>query len=287
MAAPKRCRECGRLVIKISWSSLRTHETCRQRGYLQRQGKRGSLSDQRIFFPGNVTDRIVRYWLENDPLSHMGEMPDMVATFIDKTKIEMEAEGPMRWRNPTDRSDVHRGVEDALRKIEPSLLERVVPYRYTPDFSFDAPLSLPHPAGGQEQVRIIGRMDILVQDDKDQFWVYDVKHTTDDSYWKKTVAQLTFYDLSVRMLFGKKTTGVALLQPLCRERVKEFVISDDWRRQMLQRISAMAGDIWRGDNSPRRDFDECHFCNVKHACRKFNPLMQAGARSAETPSGVL
>lgn len=267
-------------MIRVSWSSLRTHETCKQRGYLQRAGRRSALTDQRIFFPGNVTDRIVRAWLLNDPLSHIGEMPDMVASFIDSTKEEVEQESPMRWRNAGDRSEVALSVEKAVRLIEPGLLERVVPFRYTPDFRFRAPLNLPHPAGGTEQVLILGAMDIIVQDDEDRFYVFDVKHTADDSYWKKTVGQLSFYDLAIRMLYGAKTTQVGLLQPLCRERVKLFNISDDWRRQMLQRVSGMASDIWRGDNSPRHDYSECHYCNVKHACSKFTPARRAGAEVA-------
>lgn len=286
MAKPTRCKRCGRLMLRVSWSALRTHETCKQRGALQRAGRRSNLEDKRIFFPGNVTDRLVRDWLLNEPLAHLGEMPDMVQHYIDRTKEETEEEGPMRWRHASDRDEVAKSVEEAVRKIEPALLDRVVPYRYTPDFRFKAPLNLPHPTGGTEQVLILGAMDILVQDDKDQFWVYDVKHTTDDGYWKKTVGQLSFYDLAIRMLFGEKTTGVGLLQPLCKERVKPFIISDDWRRQMLQRISGMANDIWRGDLPTTRNSSECHFCNVKHACSKFNPTMRAGVHSVLPSSAV-
>lgn len=265
-------------MIKVSWSSLRTHETCKQRGFLQREGRKSPLTDQRIFFPGNVTDRIVRGWLSDEPMKHLGEMPEMVKSYIDSTFVEVSAEGPMRWRHQSDRSEVEKQVIEAVTKIEPALLRYVVPYRYTADYRFTASLSLPHPSGGNEIVSVIGAMDLIVQDDADRFFVYDVKHTTDDNYWKKTVSQLTFYDLAIRMMYGAKTTRVGLLQPLCKEPVKAFEISDDWRRQMLQRVSGMAHDIWVNDRAPRRDFSECHFCNVKHACSRFAPVMINGQR---------
>lgn len=52
------------MVMRISWSQLRTHEECKQRGFLQRTGHKSVLDNQRVFFPGTVTDRVVRDWLQ-------------------------------------------------------------------------------------------------------------------------------------------------------------------------------------------------------------------------------
>lgn len=266
-------------MLKISWSSLRTHETCKQRGFQNRQGRGGKLVDQRAFFAGNVTDRIVRNWLLNDPKDHLGEMPGMVSDQIGASQQEAADEGGVvRWRHASDQKEVEAQCRLAVERLEPVLMKLVVPYRYTPDFKFTAPLNLPHPMGGTEQVLIRGAMDILVQDDNDQFQIWDVKHTLDNNYWKKTASQLTFYDLAIRMLFNQKTTKAGLLQPLCDEPVRAFEISDEWRAQILQRVSGMASDIWRGDNAPRNDMNECHFCNVRHACSKFSPTMIDGKR---------
>lgn len=274
MANKTTCKECGRVTLRISWSGLRTHSECKQRGFLQRTGKRATLDNQRNFFPGNVTDRTVRRWLLEDPASNIGRMPEMVSEVIDQQYAEVQEQGGvMRWKNKDDRKQVEKDCIEAVTKIEPHLLKYVVPFEYRPDFSFKAPLALPHPSGGSEIVHLIGFMDILVRDDKGRYWVWDVKHTRDGQYWRKTIAQLGFYDLAVELMFGQPMIRGGLMQPLCAKPIMPYTPTGDSRAQLTTRIAAMARDIWLDDKSPRADNKECDWCSVRHACEKFKPVV--------------
>lgn len=268
--------ECGHLMpIRISWSGLRTHEECKQRGFLTRTGKRATLDNQRVFFPGNVTDRTVRRWLEEDPAGNVGRMPSMVEEVIDQQYQSIKDEGGvMAWKDSGDRQKVLDDCIEAVTKIEPHLLKYVVPFEFKPDFKFQAPLQLPHPQGGMETVLLIGYMDIFVKDNHGRYWVWDVKHTRDSSYWRKTIAQLGFYDLATELMFGQPMIRGGLMQPLCAKPLVPYQPTTDSRAQLTTRIAAMARDIWLDDKSPRQDTKECNWCSVKHACSKFQPVVQ-------------
>lgn len=263
------------MTLRISWSGLRTHEECKQKGFLTRTGKKATLEDTRNFFPGNVTDRVVRDWLNGDPEHNQGMMPEMVAAVIDREREKILSDGGvMKWKDREDRSRVEKDCIEAVTKIEPALLKYVVPFEYQPDFKFQAPVTLPHPDGGMESVLLIGFMDIIVRDDKGRWWVWDVKHTRDDGYWRKTVGQLGFYDLAVELMFGQPTIRTGLLQPLCKKPVLPYAPSQDSRSQLMQRVVGMANDIWRDDKTPRVDNTLCTWCPVRHACSKFAPVVQ-------------
>lgn len=217
------------MVMRISWSGLRTHEECKQKGYLSRTGKGATLDNKRNFLPGTVTDRVVRSWLEDDPAANQGVMPDMVADMLDagwKKILTMPdgtpEKGIVRWRDPGDQAKVKAECIEAVTKIEPLLMQYVVPFEYQPDFRFDAPLLLEHPDGGYEQVLLIGYMDILVRDNQGRWMVWDVKHTKDEGYWRKTVGQLGFYDFAIELLFGSPTLRTGLMQPLCKSVIKPY-----------------------------------------------------------------
>ncbi len=265
------------MVLRISWSGLRTHEECKQRGYLTRTGKKATLENQRNFLPGNVTDRVVRYWLEDNPTENIGKMPLMVAETLEKQYQQTRDEGGIiKFRDREDKANIIKDCTEAVTKIEPLLLKFVVPFEYQADFKFEAPMGVRHPNGGIENVLLIGYMDILVHDpERDMWFVFDVKHTRDNSYWRKTIAQLGFYDLAVELIFGKPTSLNALMQPLCTQKMPPYKPSPESRAQLQQRISGMARDIWLNDHSPRTDTKECGWCPVKHACPKFTPVVQA------------
>ena len=268
-------------MLRISWSSLRTHAECKQRGYLHREKKKATLQDVRNFFPGTITDRVTRDWLLDDPTNKQGAMPDMVDSIMEREEQKiLEGRGILRWRDPADKAKVREECISAVTKIEPVLNKFVVPFDYQADYSFQVPMAVPHPRGGTEKILLIGFMDILVRDNKDRFYVYDVKHTKDEYYWRKTRGQLTFYDLSVFISQGKQTEATALFQPLCKEPVKGFRISEESRTQMMGKISEMAWDVWTEDHTPRADTTLCNYCDVKHACTKFKPAMVQGKRLA-------
>lgn len=246
---------------------------CRQKGYLQRAGKGAVLENQRAFFPGTVTDRVVRDWLAGDPYSNPKVMPDMVESIVIREQENIEKEGKqLRWKSDKDRDSIIKDCQEAVTKIEPSLNKLVLPYEYDVDFSFKAPIRIPHPAGHVETVILNGFMDIIVRRDKDAWAVYDVKHTKDNQYWKKTRGQLSFYDLAVDVMFGQGTFEVGLLQPLCKETERMFVLEEPERAILLKHVHDMCVDIWTKNFDPNAPVDACFYCNVKHACSRFTPV---------------
>lgn len=237
------------------------------------------MEDFRNFFPGTVTDLVVRDWLLGDPKSNPGIMPSMVESIMEREEaLIADGRGSIQWKSIDDRDRVRADCIEAVTKIEPALEEFVLPFEYIPDYAFKIPMDLPHPDGGFGQIILNGRMDILVKDDKDQFQVWDVKHTRNNDYWRKTEGQLTFYDLALLTGEGQSTSVSGLLQPLCDIEVKTFEISDDKRNQLLQRVMSMATDLWNGDVAPRVDNRYCGYCAVKHACPKFAPTITDGKK---------
>lgn len=261
------------MTLWISWSSLRTHEACKQRGHLTRSGKRATLADQRIFFPGTVTDRVVRDWLYDEPEKNPGLMPSMVEEIMEREfQTVLEEGGRVFWKSTNDKQQVLRDCIEAVTKIEPILVEKVLPFEYQVDFRFRAPLMLPSP-WGMEMVILNGAMDILVRNDQGLFGVHDVKHTRNKDYWRKTVGQLTFYDYAIWALFGTDTFETGLIQPLCEQPVIPYEVTDNLRSQLQQRVVSMANDVWREDFTPTTNRSECGQCDTKHACSKFAPVV--------------
>jgi hypothetical protein len=289
MVSKATCKECGRVTLRLSWSQLRVHEECKQKGYLSRTRKRAALSDQRNFFPGNVTDRVVRDWLNGGDYTP-GSLAPMVEMVMDREERNIREGKPdpdpkkhvepgvLKWRDREDKSRIFKECTEAAEKIEPLLQKYVVPFDFQPDFRFDAPLSIPHPRGGRETVTLIGYMDILVRDNNENWWVFDVKHTRDSSYWRKTVGQLTFYDLAVFLMFGKPTAGTALFQPLATPITHPHRVTDQARAEISQRFVGLARDIWNEDHTPKADNAGCNFCDFKHACTKFKPVIDQNGR---------
>lgn len=269
------------MTLWLSWSRLRSHEECKQKGYLERKKMRAPLSNTRVFFPGNVTDRAVRDFLMlPDPLEHEGWMAERVEDIVTREKKIIEDDGGvMTWKDAGDKAQVIQDCTEAVTKIEAGLWEKVLPYEYRPDFRFKAPIMVPHPNGGTEQVMLNGAMDIVGRDpETDRWFVYDVKHTRDNNYWKKTQGQLGFYDLALMVMFQAKASEVGLLQPLCNERVKIVPLDTNTRQVMMQRVTRMAQEVWRDEKAPRADTKYCSFCDVKHACSKFQAVEVNGRR---------
>jgi len=274
----KKCKKCGKMSdLRISWSKLRSHIECKQKGHLQRSGKGATLENQRVFFPGTVTDRVVRDWLADDPYNNPGLMPHMVESVIAREQKNIEEEGKqLRWKDANDRDTILRECQKAVTVIEPSLNNLVLPYDYDVDFSFKAPMQVQHPAGHMETVVLNGFMDIIVRRPNNQWAVYDVKHTKDNDYWKKTRGQLSFYDLAVDIMFEAETFEVGLLQPLCSESERMFHLDEQDRTILLSHVMQMADDIWNENFEPDAPISACYFCNVKHACSRFTPVNGRG-----------
>lgn len=265
------------MMLRISWSRLRTHEECKQRGALTRSGKEPAISNSRNFFPGTVTDLVVRDWLAGEPEKNLGRMPDMVDQVMHKALEEEKERGRVvLFKHAADWAEIEKDCKEAVTNIEPLLIEHVLPNDYQVDFRFKAPLGIPNAQDELEYVQIRGAMDIIVRDPvTGEFDVWDVKHTRDKGYWRKTVGQLSFYDLAVFAMFGQDARRVGLLQPLTPEPFFPYELDDGRRSQLLQRVIAYSQDLWAENFEPNGKPSECSFCDVKFACSKFKPVRDA------------
>lgn len=260
-------------MLRVSWSAVRTHMECKQRGALTRAGRRLTISDSRSFFPGNIVDRVVRDWLSDDPYTKPGQMALMVEPTIDRELARIKDRGgAMKWKSEEDRDTVLVDCVEAVTRIEPLLEQEVLPFEYDVDFRFQAPLAMPDLDGGITYITLTGAMDIIVKTPENRYRVWDVKMTKDDQYWRKTVGQLSFYDLACFALFEQETDKVGLLQPMCRQPVLEYALDDTRRAVIMQNVIEMCHDIWTGDEEPTGSGYACTVCEVRHACTKFLPI---------------
>ena len=258
--------------ISISWSSLRTHMECKRKSALVRAGRSHKARDMRVFFHGMVVDRLMRDWLE-DPQRLPGQMVARVDAAIErvaKDAIESE-DGVVRWRHANDRKELRAFCTELVTRLEPILDRLITPHEFHSALRFREHLTVPYLDGTPTQIRITGEMDLLVHTAAGEWIVWDLKGTADDSYWRKVLGQLVFYDLAVALRHGERTSRVGLIQPMCTEPVKEFVLGDEQRNQLLVHIAGMATDIWRDDQTCKESTAGCGWCEVRHACPRFDP----------------
>lgn len=253
--------------LRISWSAIRSHEECHQRSYLMREGKRAKVSNIRNFFHGMVVDQIMREWLDN-PLIRHGDISGLVTATMDEMEgVEREKGAMVRWRDAADRKTVRDFCTELVNRLEPILEQHVLPYQYEHGKWFKVPMSLLDADGQQRDIVLTGEMDLLVYNDGPIVW--DLKGTADDQYWRKVIAQLVFYDLAVWVAGKTKTRFVGLIQPMCNERLLTFEVTDEDRRNLMIRIQRYAHDVWAGERRCTQDTSKCHWCDVKHACSRF------------------
>lgn len=259
------------MPISISWSRLQTHEMCRQQAYLISAHKKNPAADVRGYFHGRVVDRVMRTWLD-DPVP--GAMPGMVADFMVSCEKESreEGDGVVRWKHRNDRAEVEVFCVELVRRLEPLLTELVLPHEYEPARRFKVPVWIPWLDGTLTEIYLVGETDILVRDDQARWAIWDLKGTKDDSYWRKTMAQLLFYDIALEAEMGQGAHTLGLIQPMCKEPKLEFTFSEDDRAALWQRIMRMASDMWQHDHAPKPSNVGCNYCPVRHACAKFAPV---------------
>lgn len=260
--------------IGISWSALRSWEECHHRVKLQRSSKKNPAMDIRSFFHGTVVDRVMRAWLE-DPDTPSGAMPLMVEEImrIEELRAIETGDGVVRWKNKNDRREMLAFCKELVARLEPILYELVVPYDYEPAKRFKTPIIIPGLYGSPVQIYLVGEMDLLVKP-KDTFEVWDLKGTKNDSYWRKTIGQLVFYDIATRSMFGEATSRVGLIQPMCKLRVMEWSITERQREELMSRVISMVHGIFRKDWAYTEKTSICSFCPVNHACERFKPKKQ-------------
>jgi len=258
--------------IAISWSSLRTHEECRQKAKLVRERKGNPSQNIRNFFHGNVVDRVMREWLDGDP-----PVPGTMSSFVARVMEEEEQRaldrksGIVKWRDANDREEVLAFCQRLVVKLEPILERLVLPYDYDMGIRFKVPMLIPDPDGGKSHILLTGEMDLLVRQAVDQWAVWDLKATANNDYWRKTVAQLTFYDIAVRAMYGKFPVEAGLIQPMCDQQVLPVSISGQDRVDLMSRIVLMAHDMWLDFAPIKDDGSNCSYCHVRHACERYKP----------------
>lgn len=266
--------------IRISWSRLRTHSECPAKGQLLASGHKSPVTDVRNFFPGTVTDRCMRQWLSQEK-PEPGWMYRNVDTILDKEEVTAKAtgDGVVRWRNAADKAEVRELCHAAVEKLESSLdvllgLTWKPPEQqcsWDPAPRFEVPCYVPHPGGGKGRVLLVGEIDLLVI--RPEGWsipagleVWDLKTTRDNSYWRKTLGQLVFYEIAMWCMRKEWATRSGLLQPLCDDPEPNWSFNTEQRTQMLQRIVGIASDIWTGRLDPKPEKSKCGYCEVRHAC---------------------
>jgi hypothetical protein len=254
--------------LRVSWSAIRTHEECHQKSFLLRDGKRAKVNNIRNFLHGSVVDSIMRTWLDNPqhPAGLMEELVDSeLATTIEKEKAN---DNVVRWRNAADRDELRKFCRELVHRLEPILREHVLPYPYEHGKWFKVPMSIPaYPGTGTREIVLTGEMDLILDNGGPVVW--DLKGTADDSYWRKVVGQLAFYDLAVWASSGTKTRFTGLIQPMCAEQILAFEITDDMRRDLLTRVVRYAHDVWREEKTCKQGTAGCQWCDVRHACIRF------------------
>lgn len=276
--------------LNLSWSQLRAYEECAQKGYLQRTGHRSAATNLRTFFPGMVVDHIMDRWLA-DPNRRPGAMAAMVADAIGEVEREAVAtgDGVVRWKEHlTDRDEVREFCVELVTRLEPILYRLVLPYPHLTHNRFRVPLRIPHLDGQPVIVHLVGEMDLLVGGDG-QHIIWDLKGTRDDSYWRKVLGQLMFYDLADFVATGSRSRAVGLIQPMCTEQVLRWELTDDHRAALHARVIGLANRIWRDEQDCKKDHHGCNWCSVRHACARFAPTAPGpatfGARLAGSAPG--
>lgn len=258
--------------LTISWSQLKNHTECRRKSHLLRTGKRSSVTDIRQFFHGTVCDRLMREYLEDTDNQYPGFMAEAAERIMDREEQEAResGDGIVKWRNKDDRKEVLAFCQELCNNFEPILEKHVLPRKHQAAVRFRAPIRIPGLDGKPAVVRLIGEIDILTWDlDYQNIEVYDLKATKNDQYWRSVIGQTVFYDLAMFATHGTWTQRVGLFQPMCKKKVIDYTVTDQMRRELMQRIINMAHDVWKKDIALRPDTTKCGFCIVKHACERF------------------
>jgi len=261
--------------LRLSWTRLRNHDECPAKGELVARRLANPMRDTRNFVHGNVCDTAQRRWLAM-PEQEPGWMARNVADILEETVADSKSKGDgiIRWRSASDRGDLLAFCRELVTRLEVILNKYCLPYDWSPAWRFEVPASVRYGAE-MRKITLVGEIDLLVFGRvPGQIAVWDLKATENDSYWRKTVAQLVFYAIAVRSSklerLGEWPVRSGLFQPMCTQQVLPVTIGDQAIREMAGRMTRLAGDYWDGRLPAREDDVQCGWCPVRHACPKFN-----------------
>jgi len=268
--------------VRLSWSRLRTHDECPAKGDLIARRQKSPVANVRNFIHGNVCDLAMRRWLA------MGEQePGWMAAHVDELfeesveKARATGDGVVRWRHADDRDETREFCRECVTRLEPLLVKYCLPFDWLPAWRFSVPLTI-HYGRELREITITGEIDLLVFDRFGRVWIWDLKATKDNEYYRKVLGQLAFYAIAIKASkegkLGCWPVRAGLLQPMCdTPDLMVDIMADGGQaiREMASRIERVAGDIWAGRLDPKPN-DWCPRCEVKHACPLF--AVPAGGR---------
>lgn len=262
--------------IRVSWSRLRMHDECPAKGELMRRHK-SPTADIRDFFPGNVTDLLMRRWLEQE-VPELGWMAAQVDEVFEESAAiaKRTGDGIVRWRGPNDKAETREFCRELVIRLEPILAKYALPFDWQPAKRFQVPITMTDDDGQQREIVLIGETDLLVRDCAGRIAVWDLKATRNNDYYKKVLGQLAFYALAVKAMTGELPVITGLIQPMCTQRVLPVSVGRDEVAQIVGRIEKVARDIMAGRLAPKADNAGCAYCQVRHACPKFKVAGKSG-----------
>lgn len=263
--------------LTVSWSRLRAWEECKAKAHLRASGNRNKSADIRIFAPGTISDIAMRDWLNDQSRP----MRTFIAEVMERheSSAKESGEGMIRWRSSTDRQEVFEWCVRLADELQPILEEKVTPYEFEVGKRFRTPIQIPDLEGNYKKIYLIGEMDLFV--DHEDIW--DLKATQDESYWRKTSGQITFYDVVKHALTGSYMRAGGLIQPMCKMKVRPIVPSPEDRQLLVSKVVQYAHSVWRKDFAPKVSKTGCEYCDVKHACPKFQ--VKPGSRKVSLLGG--
>lgn len=275
--------ESGQPAFWLSWSRLQEYEKCQQASKLHMQGLGATVKQGRNFVSGTVADRAMRKFLEQESGHKKGQMEAFVYELWSKyTKDSDEYIVSWNKKDPlADEATAKALSVEAVNALEPFLFARVLPYEYEPEWRFKVPLGLPSSQGFTRTVVLNGGADIIVHNsDADEWFVYDLKTTRNESYVQgSTLGQLIFYQLAVRLTQGAEYGKIktAFLTPACKTQYHSLEISDQDRTHLMSRIITFAQSVW-DDTEPTltEDLNVCWWCDLKAVCPRYTSVLVEG-----------
>lgn len=270
-------REPGSLEpVRVSWSSLKRWEMCRQLQLrvIQQAAPKG---DGRNFLPGTVVDKVQTRWLSQDQTPTMGQMERWVPEVLEHHSGP-GAEYRIKWRG-SERADKKVILEDcveAVRRLEPILEEKVLPFDYQPALRFRAHLMLPYVREGvKAPTTMQGEFDIVVRDNDGRWRIYDLKMTRDKSYISSSIGQLIFYNVSWSVIQGEPLSDMELgfIAPMLEgDQFIPCVVDNQDRSTMMSRVIQYVSGVWADEWDPKASDSGCKWCDARKTCLKYRDV---------------
>lgn len=278
--------------IRLSWTGLTRWEECRYKDHATRQRLGVPSRDGRIFLPGTVADLSMRRWLEGED-----HTPGTLPSVVDEVLFEkvQEPEKPIVWKGGDKKADIRNirdDVKTGLARLEPWLLENVIPHDYEPEARGRGLVGIPDLEGGINRVEMTVAVDIAVRrKDTGKFRLYDLKFTRDENYVRgKTLGQLTFYKIGWAAMLGCSLNDIeelAFLTPMTKQLEVPTVPSKDDIRSMMSRITTYAQGVWATEHPPKETPDSnCLYrCDVRRVCPLFTEVRGTGNKVSLVGTG--